>query len=505
MATVANVTLADTFDQQRIKINQTIKIVNDVETMTHPLANLAGYASNTANAVANSAGNLAYSLITSNTFFMNQLTDYANANVTLLISTVYTDIYNDSNASFLRSNTALAQSNIARNQSNTAMNSANLAYDTANNFVSNANVIASGLYSTVYDIANNSFNTANNFVANSSNIVANLILSNTSTQNTLNLVVSQYIEDYLETVSFEVYFNKTNSAFVQANTAYDQANLALGRANSAGSVGNNAILIANAAFEQANVGVNQSTNTIFGILNTAFNTANAGFGQGNTAYSQANLAFNAANNAGTYANTVFDRTNTAFVQANTARLQANTAFDRANTANAIAVAAFNFANTSGGGANVAIINDTTTNNDNFFLTMARQTTGNATNLTVSSSKAYFNPSTGTLSATVFNSLSDENMKDHIQIVENALDLLEKLDGVEFTWKESGIRSAGVIAQNLINVVPHLVRCHEVATDETKENTKQELTVNYNGLTALFIESIKELNKEVKAIKSHLGM
>lgn len=492
MATVANVAITDTFDQWRIKTNQTIKIVNDVESMTHPLANLAGYASNTANAVANSAGELAYQLVTSDSIFMSQVFNYANANVRTVINTVYTDIYDDSNASFIRSNTALAQSNIARNQANSAVLISSLAYDTANNFLSNATSIASDLYVDVYNIANASYNTANNFVLNTANIVANVILSNTITQNTLNIVASHYIENFLANVSFIEMYDTANVAYLQANTARSQANTARNSSNSA-------IDIASAAFDKANTGVStlavtifEATNTAFTAANNAYNQANSGVSLASDAYSSANGAYDRGTAAYNQANTVFGFTASAFSQANTAR-------NTANTATTIATAAFAQANSSGGGANVAIINNTSTNNDNFYLTMARQVSGNATNLTVSSTKAYFNPSSGTLSATVFNSLSDENMKDDVHKIENALDIIEKIVGVEFVWKESGNKSSGVIAQNLINVVPYLVKSHE------KENNERELTVNYNGLTALFIESIKELNREVKAIKSKLGM
>lgn len=56
--------------------------------------------------------------------------------------------------------------------------------------------------------------------------------------------------------------------------------------------------------------------------------------------------------------------------------------------------------------------------------------------------------------------------------------------MEFDWKNGNGKSSGVIAQELETVLPHLV-----ATDSSPEKMK---SVNYAGLSAYFIESIKEL-------------
>lgn len=451
MAIVANVAFTDPIEVWRGKTNQTIKIVNDIELGVHPLANTVRAAANTANSVSNSAANIAYTLVTGNTAFMGQITDSANN----LISTVYTNIYQDSNASFLRSNAALLTAN------------------------------------TAMIIANSAFATANNFVANSANIVANVILQNTSTQNTLNAAATSYVQSYLANVSFSTIFNTANSAFIKANTANSLASIAYDQANTARSTANTIFNTANAAFDVANTGGGATA-----IATAAFAAANTGVADAGTAFSAASAGLAASGAAFNAANGSFSRVNTVFSIANTAFIQANTAFGAANTANTIAVAAFTKANTSSGGANVAIINDTTTDT-NFFITMTRQSTGNASNLGVSTSQLYFNPATGALNSTIFNSLSDENAKEKVERIENALDLIEKLNGVSFEFKDSHEKSSGIIAQNLINVMPYLVR-------DTVRDNKMELTVNYNGLSALFIEAIKELNKEVKALKDKLG-
>ena len=96
----------------------------------------------------------------------------------------------------------------------------------------------------------------------------------------------------------------------------------------------------------------------------------------------------------------------------------------------------------------------------------------------------FNASTGTLSATNFNSGSDERFKENIETLNNALDTIEKLRGVKFNWRENGKPSIGVIAQELEEILPELVE-----GDENK-------SVNYSGIIGVLIEAIKELNYKI---------
>jgi hypothetical protein len=94
-----------------------------------------------------------------------------------------------------------------------------------------------------------------------------------------------------------------------------------------------------------------------------------------------------------------------------------------------------------------------------------------------------------VTAADINSTSDVNLKTNIETVENALNTVSQLRGVSFDWKETGKGSYGVIAQELEEVLPELVK-----TGENK-------SVNYNGIVGVLIEAIKELKKEVEELKS----
>ena len=95
---------------------------------------------------------------------------------------------------------------------------------------------------------------------------------------------------------------------------------------------------------------------------------------------------------------------------------------------------------------------------------------------------------GVVTATDFNSASDINLKDNISVIDNPLDKIVKLEGVNFNWKDTGKKSLGVIAQEVEKVLPELV------------SGKESKTVNYNGIIGLLIECVKEQQKEIDELK-----
>ena len=87
--------------------------------------------------------------------------------------------------------------------------------------------------------------------------------------------------------------------------------------------------------------------------------------------------------------------------------------------------------------------------------------------------------------------SDEKLKDNIQTIDNAIDKLKQIKGVTFEYKKNGKTSAGIIAQDLEKVLP------EVVKDKTSLDGSQTYkTVDYNGVIAMLIESVKELEARV---------
>ena len=92
--------------------------------------------------------------------------------------------------------------------------------------------------------------------------------------------------------------------------------------------------------------------------------------------------------------------------------------------------------------------------------------------------------------------SDERLKENIKPIFGALEAVSKIKGVDFNWKKDGSKSSGVIAQDIQKIMPHLVK--EVKSLDSDDS---HLTVDYNGLIGLLIESVKTLQSEVKTLKN----
>jgi hypothetical protein len=86
--------------------------------------------------------------------------------------------------------------------------------------------------------------------------------------------------------------------------------------------------------------------------------------------------------------------------------------------------------------------------------------------------------------------SDESLKTNIQTIDNALDRVEAVRGVTFDRLEDGSTSTGVVAQELLEVLPEAVH-----TDANGVHS-----VAYGNITGLLIEAVKELSAEVKELK-----
>jgi hypothetical protein len=132
------------------------------------------------------------------------------------------------------------------------------------------------------------------------------------------------------------------------------------------------------------------------------------------------------------------------------------------------------------------IQDDTTTNQTRYITFTHALSGDVSNATISSTKLFFNPSSGRLTATDFNSLSDVRVKSNVHTIDNALDKVLKLRGTYFDIH--GYKSIGLIAQEIEQVLP------EVVTDGEYK------TVSYGNIVAVLIEAIKELNIEIEKLK-----
>jgi hypothetical protein len=90
--------------------------------------------------------------------------------------------------------------------------------------------------------------------------------------------------------------------------------------------------------------------------------------------------------------------------------------------------------------------------------------------------------------------SDIRSKENISTIENALDKTLTLNGVLYTDKETQQRRTGLIAQDVLSVLPEAVRT----------NTDGYYALAYGNLVGLLVQSIKELNAKVDALSEKVN-
>lgn len=85
--------------------------------------------------------------------------------------------------------------------------------------------------------------------------------------------------------------------------------------------------------------------------------------------------------------------------------------------------------------------------------------------------------------------SDERLKSNLEEITSSFDILENITG--YTFDKDNQRSAGVIAQHVQNSFPVAVQ----------EGMNGYLGVDYNGLVAVLIQAVKQLNERVKELEN----
>jgi hypothetical protein len=138
------------------------------------------------------------------------------------------------------------------------------------------------------------------------------------------------------------------------------------------------------------------------------------------------------------------------------------------------------------------ITDNTATNSTFYPVFTSVTTGSIVGANTSSTKLTFNPSSGLLTSTDYNSSSDVTLKENFTQIVNPLDIISQLEGFGFSWKDTKEKSYGLSAQQVETVLPEIVR---VRPDGTKG-------INYLNLIAFLVEGIKDLKEEVRQLKSY---
>jgi hypothetical protein len=130
---------------------------------------------------------------------------------------------------------------------------------------------------------------------------------------------------------------------------------------------------------------------------------------------------------------------------------------------------------------------TNVTNNNQITNGAGYTTYTANQAVDTSSSVTFS----SVTAATINTTSDIRLKDNIRTFESAMDVVSQLRGVRFAWKETGVETVGLIAQEVEKVLPELIG--------TNADTGLK-SVSYSNMVAVLIEAVKELKAEIEELK-----
>ena len=115
----------------------------------------------------------------------------------------------------------------------------------------------------------------------------------------------------------------------------------------------------------------------------------------------------------------------------------------------------------------------------------------AVELYYNATKRFETTSAGITVTGTVDSASDVILKENIKTIDNALDKVTKLRGVEYDYKDNKKHSIGVIAQEVEEVLPELV------------NGSEQKSVAYGNIAAVLIEAIKEQNVVINKMKKEI--
>ena len=115
------------------------------------------------------------------------------------------------------------------------------------------------------------------------------------------------------------------------------------------------------------------------------------------------------------------------------------------------------------------------------------------NLTGSGASVFWVRDDGQVSCLGVTETSSMAYKKNITKIENPLNKIEKLRGIEFDYIDSNKHSIGMIAEEVNEIFPELV---------IKDDTGKVSAMSYTRMTAVLLEAVKELSQEVGDLRAY---
>jgi hypothetical protein len=95
---------------------------------------------------------------------------------------------------------------------------------------------------------------------------------------------------------------------------------------------------------------------------------------------------------------------------------------------------------------------------------------------------------GKVKANAFVSYSSIRYKENIQPLGSAVDTISKLQGVSYSWKDTGKKDFGFIAEEVGKVLPEIV--------EWNQDPQYANTMDYTRIISFLVEAVKEQQKKI---------
>ena len=105
---------------------------------------------------------------------------------------------------------------------------------------------------------------------------------------------------------------------------------------------------------------------------------------------------------------------------------------------------------------------------------------------------------GDITAFSTTTASDARLKSDIHTINDALGIVGKLRGVSYKWLRDGKSDIGVIAQEVEQVIPEVVKTKKTLGLDGEEEIK---TVDYGKMVGVLINAVNELKAEIEELKN----
>ncbi len=104
-------------------------------------------------------------------------------------------------------------------------------------------------------------------------------------------------------------------------------------------------------------------------------------------------------------------------------------------------------------------------------------------------------STGRIKANAYVSYSSQRYKKEIKVLDDPMNILNKIEGVSFKWKDTDRLDYGFIAEDVGKVLPNIV--------SWEDNKRDAQGMDYLKIISFLVEAVKNQQKEINKLKQTL--